>query len=66
MQLENDYQAYLIRFQRGRNATHWRATLENVHEDEVMQFATERELLLFVLRRLTRLDADKGEVDKRQ
>ena len=52
--MENNYQAYLVRFQRLEDSGHWRATLENAHTQEVIQFASERELLLFLLRRLQR------------
>ena len=52
--MDKDYQAYLVRFQRQQDSNHWRATLENAHTQEVIQFATERELLLFLLRRLQR------------
>ena len=50
--MSKNYQAYLVRFQRSPQAVTWRATLENAHSPEVVQFATERELLLFLLHRL--------------
>ena len=52
--MDKDYQAYLVRFQRQQDGSHWRATLENAHTQEVIQFASERELLLFLLQRLQR------------
>ena len=52
--MNNDYQAYLVWFQRQQDSSSWRATLENAHTQEVIQFASERELLLFLLRRLQR------------
>ena len=50
--MSKTYQAYLVRFQRSPQAEAWRATLEDVHSQEIKRFATERELLLFLLRRL--------------
>lgn len=50
--MSKNYQAYLVRFQRSPQAHTWRATLEDVHSQEIKRFATERELLLFLLRRL--------------
>ena len=52
--MDKDYQAYLVRFQRQQDSDNWRAILENAHTQEVIQFASERELLLFLLRRLQR------------
>lgn len=51
--MKNDYQAYLVRFQRRYETNTWRATLENAHSSEVVQFASEKELLLFLLCRLS-------------
>jgi hypothetical protein len=52
--MDKDYQAYLVRFQRQQGSETWRATLENAHTQEIIQFATERELVLFLLQRLQR------------
>jgi hypothetical protein len=55
----SDYHAYLIRFQRREGHPHWCATLENVHTREVLNFVTERELLVYLLQTL----ADEPEQD---
>lgn len=44
--MDNNYQAFLLRLQRFHNANHWRATLENAHTGEIINFANEKELLL--------------------
>lgn len=49
---ENNYRAYLIRFQRGKKQPHWRVTLQNSQTGEVLKFATERQLLHFLLETL--------------
>ena len=49
----NTYHAYLIRFLRREGNPHWCATLENVHTREHLQFATERELLVYLLQTLS-------------
>ena len=60
--MKNDYQAYLVCFQRRSEANTWRATLENAHSSEVVQFASEKELLLFLLCRLSgRHDKQPGD-----
>ncbi|MCB9432306.1 MAG: hypothetical protein H6668_10005 [Ardenticatenaceae bacterium] len=62
--MNNDYQAYLIRFQRRPEANAWRATLENAHSSEVVQFATEKELLLFLLQRLSSWQEKRADVNQ--
>lgn len=47
------YQAYLIRFQRSDEKLPWRVTLKNTQNDEVKQFATEKEALRFLFALLT-------------
>ena len=47
--MHEDYQAYLIRFQRSEGQPHWRARLEDAVSGEVRHFATERELLLYLM-----------------
>lgn len=49
-----EYQAYLIRFQRSNGQTHWRVRLENVVSGEIRHFATERELLHYLMASLAR------------
>jgi hypothetical protein len=51
--MPSDYQAYLIRFQRGEGQTHWRVRLENVADSEVVCFTTEWELFRYLLERLS-------------
>jgi hypothetical protein len=50
---DKNYQAYLVRFKHREGQTGWRATLENVHTRETLTFATERELLVYLLRVLS-------------
>ncbi len=51
--MRDDYQAYLVRFQRGEDQAHWRAYLENAMSDENHHFATEQELFRFLKQALT-------------
>jgi len=51
--MDSHYQAYLLRLRRGQGQLHWRATLENAHTGTLLQFATEREMLLFLRQSLT-------------
>lgn len=50
------YQSYLIRFHQRAGEAHWRATLEDAASGETLRFATELDLLRYVLRQL----AQKG------
>lgn len=52
MDTATEYKAFLIRLKRRNGRLHWRATLENVHTGEVLHFATERDLLLYMLQTL--------------
>jgi hypothetical protein len=49
---EDRYRAYLVRFQRGKEASHWRVTLQDAHTGEVKKFATENELFSFLMESL--------------
>ena len=51
--MNENYCAYLIRFKRRENQSSWCATLENVHTRETLKFATERELLVYLLQILS-------------
>jgi len=53
--MNNDYKAYLVRFMR-RNG-HWRATLQDVNNNEPVSFATEQELLHYIMKTLTTNDS---------
>lgn len=44
--MENNYQAFLLRLQRHNSAKQWRASLEKAHTGEILNFATEKELLV--------------------
>ena len=48
----NNYHAYLIRFQRGEGETHWRATLQDVQSSQPLRFPNERELICYLLHKL--------------
>ncbi len=50
--MTQEYQAYLLRFQREQNQVQWRSTLQNVQTDEVQRFASERELIRYLLHKL--------------
>lgn len=50
---ENRYQAYLIRFKRGREQSHWHVDVQNAHTGERHRFVTERELFRFLKQSLT-------------
>jgi len=47
--MDKNYRAYLIRFKRRESQSSWCATLEDVHTRETLSFATERELLVYML-----------------
>jgi len=51
--MDKNYQAYLIRFKRRAAQSSWCASLENVHTRETLTFATERELLVYLLESLS-------------
>ena len=53
MKVDKSYYAYLIRFKRREAQSNWCATLENVHTRETLTFATERELLVYLLQTLS-------------
>jgi hypothetical protein len=46
--MHEDYQAYLIRFQRSEGQPHWRVRLEDARSGEVRHFATEWEMLRYL------------------
>ncbi|MCP5099528.1 MAG: hypothetical protein GY943_28565 [Chloroflexi bacterium] len=50
--MKDDYQAYLLRFQRGEGQAHWRVYMENAVSGENRHFATEQELLRFLMHAL--------------
>ena len=58
-----NYRAYLIRFKRQAAGGHWLASLENVHSRERLQFVTERELLVYLLKTLSEPPAPDAEQD---
>lgn len=49
MNNETHYQAYLLRLQRGHGQAHWRAMLRDAATGDERHFATERELVRFLL-----------------
>jgi hypothetical protein len=48
-----EYLAFLLRLQRGQGQTQWRATMQNAQTGEILRFATERELLRYLMQVLT-------------
>ncbi len=51
--MKSDYQAYLIRFQRGKGQITWRVRLENASNGEVLHFGTEQKLIHYLLTQLS-------------
>ena len=47
-----DYQAYLLRLHRRKESSMWRATLENAHTGEILQFGSHMDLLLHLFEML--------------
>ncbi len=60
MNVDKNYYAYLVRFKRREAQTSWCATLEDVHTRETRTFATERELLLYLLQILSEHPGSRG------
>ncbi|MEM7118196.1 MAG: hypothetical protein AAF614_37560 [Chloroflexota bacterium] len=50
--LERRYQAYLLRLERGKAQSIWRATLTDVSSGEVRRFASEHDLIRYLLQAL--------------
>ncbi len=64
--MTQEYQAYLLRFQREQNQVQWRSALQDVQTDEVQRFASERELIRYLLHKLTEsttVNRNKSEPD---
>ena len=53
LNVDENYHAYLIRFRRREAQSSWCASLEDVHTHETLMFATERELLVYLLQILS-------------
>jgi len=60
MNVDNNYHAYLVRFRRREAQSSWCATLEDVHTRETRTFATERELLVYLLQSLSERSIPPG------
>ena len=56
--MNKDYQAYLLRFQRGEGQLHWRVYMENAANGEVQHFVTEQDLLIY-LRKALEIKSDE-------
>jgi len=52
LNVHKNYHAYLVRFKRRQAQSSWCATLEDVHTRETLRFATERDLLVYLLQLL--------------
>ncbi len=59
--MSKEYRAYLLRLTRNENDSHWRVTLKDAHSDKQVNFATEHEMLLFLMRYLAVEHADLDE-----
>lgn len=64
--MPEDYQAYLLRFQRNHGQQYWRVRLENALNGEVKQFATEREALRYLLQMLAFSSPSQSELGERE
>ncbi len=51
--MSKEYRAYLLRLTRNKNDSHWRVTMKDAHSDKQVHFATERELVLYLLKTLS-------------
>ena len=51
--MSTEYKAYLLRLRRDERECMWRATLENAHTGELLRFATQNEMLRYLLQSLT-------------
>jgi len=60
LNVDKNYHAYLIRFKRREAQSSWCATLEDVHTRETRTFATERELLVYLLQILSEHPGSRG------
>ena len=60
--MTGNYKAYLLRLQRGEGQDHWRVTLVDALSGEKQHFATERALLLHLMRILAE-EAPSTEVN---
>ena len=60
--MDKNYQAYLVRFKRRESQSSWCATLEDVHTRETLSFATERELLVYMLHALSERPNPTGTI----
>lgn len=61
--MATEYRAYLIRLQRGEGEANWRATLQNVHTNELLRYGNEREMFLYLLHTLSK-ETDKPSINK--
>lgn len=48
--MRENYQAFLLRFQRSDDALYWRVRLVNAQNGEVKRFATEKEAIRYLLK----------------
>ena len=53
-----EYLAFLLRLQRGQGQTEWRASMQNAKTGEILRFATERELLRYLMQVLMTAQTD--------
>jgi hypothetical protein len=56
-----EYLAFLLRLQRGQGQTQWRATMQNAQTGEILRFATDRELLRYLMQVLTTAAPDLND-----
>lgn len=62
-----EYLAFLLRLQRGQGQTQWRTSMQNAQTGEILHFATEREMLRYLMQVLmvTAPDLDSQEAESK-
>ena len=50
--MDEQYQAYLLRFIRSKEKNIWRVTLQNAHHGEIHHFSSEKDCFQFLMARL--------------
>lgn len=51
--MDENYQAFLLRLHRRKESAQWRASLENAHTGEILQFGSHTDLLLHLFQLLS-------------
>ena len=62
--MSTEYKAYLLRLRRDEREYVWRATLEDAHTGELLRFATQNEMLRYLLQKLAEPTSRLGQPPK--